>query len=270
MYEFLTDSPDQPPKQVRRRWWPLVARAGVALYVLAFIAFLVWRSPQPNIVASASQSIGPAALVTEMDHERGQVVEGESLASNQPTTETLPIPASSTRSNVPPATIAPSAAAAAAPLDVPISRPRAAPGRLRIPTIGVDAPIVVAGPPVNGQLQAPPDADSVVWYGFTAEPGMPGNVLIAGHVDLGQRTAVFWNLRLLAPGDTVSVRTSGVEAKYVVDRSYAVSGDTTDTATIIGTRAGPATLTLITCDGSFISSRHAYDQRRIVVASLRS
>lgn len=142
-------------------------------------------------------------------------------------------------------------------------------GRLVIPSIGVSARITEAGPPINGQLQAPADADSVVWYGFSAVPGQSGNALIAGHVDLGQRTAVFWDLRLVRPGDTIIIESASGALTYVVERSYTVRGDTSDTANIIGTRSGPPTITLITCDGSFVASTRSYDQRRIVVASLR-
>ena len=57
---------------------------------------------------------------------------------------------------------------------------------------------------------------------------------------------------------------------YVVDRVYAVPFDTPDTSGIVGRRSGPSTLTIVTCAGTFNAARHLYDQRLVVVGSLRS
>jgi hypothetical protein len=56
----------------------------------------------------------------------------------------------------------------------------------------------------------------------------------------------------------------------VVDRVYTVPFDTLDTAPIVGRRSGASTLTIVTCAGTFNAARHLYDQRLVVVGSLRS
>jgi LPXTG-site transpeptidase (sortase) family protein len=157
---------------------------------------------------------------------------------------------------------------AAAPVPPVVSAPTGA--RLRIPRIGVDAPMQTLGLAANGQMPAPTDDSSVAWYDFSAAPGGPGNALLAGHVDWVDHAAVFWHLRTLVPGDAISVTSGGQTFMYVVDRVYSVPFDLADTSGIVGRRSGPPTLTIVTCAGTFNTARHLYDQRLVVVGSLRS
>jgi LPXTG-site transpeptidase (sortase) family protein len=237
----------------RRQKRVFVVRAAIAFLTLAFVV-----SSSPRVLTTTSAHVAAQNEAPTVRSEPG-AAPPEELVNRQ--TSSFTASAESPEGD-------PQASPSTSVLPVAPVRNLAF-DRVRIPAIGVDAPIEEAGPPLNGQLQAPSSADSVVWYNFTAEPGTAGNVLLAGHVDLGRRTAVFWNLRLLEAGDAIIVHTSRGEATYVVERTYTVTSDTTDTALIIGNRSGQPTLTLITCDGAFVTSRHGYDQRRIVVASLR-
>lgn len=169
----------------------------------------------------------------------------------------------------PPAAAAQASAPAVAAVGVPAA-PTPLGMRLRIPRIGVDAPMVSMGLGAGGQMPAPADDSSVAWYDFSAAPGGPGNALLAGHVDWVDHAAVFWHLRTVAPGDSITVTSSGQTFVYGVDRVYTVPFDVADTTGIVGRRTGAPTLTIVTCAGTFNAARHLYDQRLVVVSSLRS
>jgi LPXTG-site transpeptidase (sortase) family protein len=142
--------------------------------------------------------------------------------------------------------------------------------RIRIPAIGVDAAVQRFSIDADGQMQVPHDADTVAWYDFSAVAGAPGNALMAGHVDWGRGEAVFWALSALRKGDQIVVSSTQKEAVFAVEKSYSVPYDSADTASIVGSRMGAPTLTLITCSGPFDRTTHQYEQRLIVVASLQS
>ena len=73
------------------------------------------------------------------------------------------------------------------------------PGRVRIPALNVDAPVINVGASDRGVMDAPtskalhsPYWTSVFWYAPGAVPGQAGNAVIAGHVDrVGGDPAVF-------------------------------------------------------------------------------
>jgi sortase (surface protein transpeptidase) len=55
-------------------------------------------------------------------------------------------------------------------------------------------------------MPSPVGPQEVIWYDFSALPGMggrpgDGNTVLAGHVDYGVDPAVFWNLRDVKQGD---------------------------------------------------------------------
>ncbi len=178
-----------------------------------------------------------------------------------------------------PASEAPTAAAAAAaaPIAGPVTgaptprvaaRPPAPPVvRVRIPSLGVDAPILQMGVDAAGAMEIPQSSSTVAWYGFTALPGTAGNAVMAGHVTWGGARAVFNQLQALRPGDAIEVQTGEGGVRYAVQRTYLVRPEEADIAHIIGPREGPQTLTLITCGGEFDSSAREYDHRVIVFAT---
>jgi hypothetical protein len=58
------------------------------------------------------------------------------------------------------------------------------PTRLRIPAIGVDAPVLPVGVQSGGGLAIPPDPADVGWWAGGGFPGQPtGAVVLAGHID---------------------------------------------------------------------------------------
>lgn len=131
--------------------------------------------------------------------------------------------------------------------------PRSAPERLRIPVIGVDAPVTELGLDEAGVLEVPPAdrTDAAGWYADGPAPGEPGTAVLAGHVDSPAGPAVFYLLGGLTRGSTVSVtRRDGSTARFSVYAVEAYDKDDFPTRTVYrSTRA--AELRIITCGGGY-------------------
>jgi LPXTG-site transpeptidase (sortase) family protein len=138
-----------------------------------------------------------------------------------------------------------------------------------IPTLDVNAPVEAKGIDAYGVMESPDGPEDVVWYNFSAEPGLGGNAVFGGHVDyVDFGPAVFWGLRDLVQGDLIEVRLkSGTVYRYRVVASARVDADAG--ANDLGRVVGPTeqeVITLITCDGTFDPASQTYDQRLIVRA----
>jgi LPXTG-site transpeptidase (sortase) family protein len=156
-------------------------------------------------------------------------------------------------------------AAVPGPSSTPVST--AAITRLRIPTIGVDAAVVVKGLDGDGAMETPDDPWEVAWYDFSARPGTGSNVVFAGHVDHRDvGPAVFWDLEKLQPDSLIEVHLDDA----VVYRYRVIAKDTVDVATApVAQIVGPTptdSVTLITCAGSFDQTTQEYDQRLVLRA----
>jgi LPXTG-site transpeptidase (sortase) family protein len=144
--------------------------------------------------------------------------------------------------------------------------------RLVIPSIDVDAGIVVVGVDASGAMGTPSNGWDVGWYDFSTVPGQPGNSVMTGHVDYYDvGAAVFWRLRDLGPGDDVQVHLSDGDGvvTYEVTGVESYAAGTAPVDAIIGPTADDV-LTLITCDGWFNPSIREYDHRLVVRAELVS
>ena len=95
----------------------------------------------------------------------------------------------------------------------------AAPVRIRIPAIDVDARLVSLG--LNDdQSMVVPNFGLAGWYEPGPLPGTPGPAVIAAHVDSVNGPDVFFRLKELAEGDEVVVELAdGDTATFVVTRS---------------------------------------------------
>ncbi len=142
--------------------------------------------------------------------------------------------------------------------------------RFKIPSIGVDAPVTVRVIGDDGVMQPPNGRFDVVWYDFSAYggeggyPGSGGNAVFAGHVDYHPNyEAVFWDLHLVGPGDLIEVDLpDGTPIHYSVQWSQTISPDT-DFGQFV-TQTGEETITIVTCQGTFNSATHQYDERLVV------
>jgi hypothetical protein len=144
----------------------------------------------------------------------------------------------------------------------------AAPVRVRIETLGIDAPVAPVGIDVaHGVLGVPPAIRRTAWWRDGAAPGArTGAVLIAGHVDNAKLGAgAFFKLHQARAGDRVTVTTAAGRTftyRVVSVRDYPKSRLP---ASVYSTRGRPR-LVLVTCGGPFIESEGHYRDNVVLAA----
>jgi LPXTG-site transpeptidase (sortase) family protein len=140
------------------------------------------------------------------------------------------------------------------------------PVAIRIPSIQVDTE-VERRPIVNGLMADPTGPFVVAWYGATSRLGVPGNVVMAGHVDYaGVGPAVFARVGELQPDDLIEVTGEDVKVyQFHVTWTKLVDAENPPLDEIVG-ETQVESLTLITCGGDFNYSTQRYLQRLIVRA----
>ncbi|MFD1661516.1 class F sortase [Streptomyces caeni] len=141
--------------------------------------------------------------------------------------------------------------------------------RVRIPALGVNAPVVPVALDPSGWVDAPPPGNTNLagWFTGAVSPGERGTAVIVGHVDNSQGPAVFYGLGGLRKGHRVEVqrqdgRTAvfGVYGVKVFDKKN-FPGDT-----VYGNKGVPE-LRVITCGGAF-SEDEGYEGNVVVFARL--
>ena len=155
----------------------------------------------------------------------------------------------------PTSTEAPGVAALPAPKPAPGVKPLPAsvPVRIRIPAIGVNAPITLLNLDKSRQLQVPSDTNRNLagWYRGGPAPGTAGNAIMDGHVDTHQGPAVFYNLGSLHKGNVVEVdRKDGTAALFTVDAIEVYEKSSFPSTRVYGPTKDPQ-LRLITCGGGY-------------------
>lgn len=163
--------------------------------------------------------------------------------------------------------------------------PRADYGRLRIPSIGVDAAIGAhaiardeAGMPI------PYGPGDVAWYDFEADvfggaPGGGGNAVFSAHVDYNalvpyagvrfRGPGAFADLDDLEVGDAVEVLRDGEVYRYAVSWSRMVdASDLEAWGRVLSSATSIDSVTLFTCDGLFDARTVSYSHRLVVRAEL--
>jgi sortase (surface protein transpeptidase) len=123
---------------------------------------------------------------------------------------------------------------------------------------------------VTNYLVAPshPRYDSA-WYNKSALPGQTGAVLIDGHVSSWNSHGVFYGLKSLVPGDTMSLQTgSGTVLNYKVVKTVIYKSNAVDmNAAISPVDPNKPGLNLITCTGDVIPGTSRFSDRLIVFTS---
>ncbi len=147
----------------------------------------------------------------------------------------------------------------------------AAPARLIIPAIGVNATVQSTGLSWkgNGTMGIPTNFTDVAWYNQGPKPGMPGIAVINGHVDgKDVEEAVFYNLGTLKLGDAVEVvDKKGNTARFRVVGSKVYDYDSPTADIFIGD-GSQSLINLITCSGDWDKEKKLYRQRIVVTAEL--
>ena len=123
-----------------------------------------------------------------------------------------------------------------------------------IPKIGIDWPVVLSD---NEHL---PEFRGVGWLMGSSFPGVPGNMVLFGH--LGGAHGTFMRLNELQPGDEFSIFTEARELHYRVRSSHETTPD--DVGVLAPTDYASATL--ITCSGPWDPVAQT-NQRRLIVSA---
>ncbi|GAA3070525.1 class F sortase [Streptomyces glomeratus] len=147
---------------------------------------------------------------------------------------------------------------------------RSAPKRIIIPQIGVDAPFTKLSLDASGHLNPPPvtNRNLVGWYKNGVAPGERGTALVVGHVDTKTGAAVFVFLRLLKPGNSVTItRADGSTARFQVDSVETFSKAHFPDKRVYANAPTPQ-LRLITCGGDYDHAAHEYLSNTVVFAHL--
>ncbi len=177
-------------------------------------------------------------------------------------------PASSQTPQNPPASPAPGSAPRPATTRVAQSG-AAAPLRITIPSIGVEAPVGTVGLDTDGAIGVPRDVTTTAWYRYSPSPGTLGPSVIVGHVDsAADGPGVFYALGRLRPGEPISVdRADGSTARFTVTAVIEVPKGAFPTAHVYGNTTRPE-LRLITCGGHFDTTTSHYLDNVIAFAAL--
>jgi sortase (surface protein transpeptidase) len=139
----------------------------------------------------------------------------------------------------------------------------AAPQRLRIPDIDVDAALQLLHLQPDGTLAPPQGWVDAGWYADGTRPGETGPAVIAGHVDSKQGPAVFYRLDKLRPGALVEVLRDGRWIAFRVTEVARYPKNSFPTGRVYGPTPDPQ-LRLITCGGVF--DRGSYLDNTVVYA----
>ncbi|WP_419995036.1 class F sortase [Streptomyces boninensis] len=148
--------------------------------------------------------------------------------------------------------------------------PSATPTRLKIPTIGVNAPLTGLSLENGGRLAAPPEDERnlVGWYEDGITPGSRGTAIAAGHVDIPSGPAVFYNLGTLNKGMYIDIdRADHRTARFIIDAIEVYPTDTFPSTKVYADRHR-AELRLITCGGGYDTTHHRYRGNVVVYAHL--
>ena len=161
--------------------------------------------------------------------------------------------------------------------------PTANRGRLRIPGLGVDAPLGVRAVPASLQMPAPTGPSDVVLYDFAVAPqfgGLPGgggNAVFSGHVDYSYKLpyananytglGVFALLRTAQPSsDQVQVTLDGRTTTYTVEWVRTLSAQSGNWGDVLAHDIGGDHITIVTCDGAFNPTTLEYSDRTVLRA----
>lgn len=143
---------------------------------------------------------------------------------------------------------------------VPVVEPEAG-LRIKIASIGVNAPIVPVGETRDGNMDVPNSTGTVGLYQNGAKPGEVGNAVMAGHEGFPGQKSVFTNLHLLKAGDTVTISQDGAPMQFRVIKTAVMTPAEAPLQEIFGPTTGTH-LNLITCAGTW--DGHSYDKRLVV------
>lgn len=137
-----------------------------------------------------------------------------------------------------------------------------------IPKISVSAMVKQIGIVKDNQIGTPANVHDAGWYDQSAKPGQPGAMLIDGHVSSWESHGVFYDLKKLEVGDSITIqRGDGVVVSYKVSKIETYDADKVDMAAALAPiNPEKPGLNLITCTGNVIKDTNEFDKRIVVFA----
>ncbi len=161
--------------------------------------------------------------------------------------------------------------AKAPPGEFPVLDP-STPKQIRIPSIGVDAPMHAVGAEADGTIATPSlkQTNEAGWYKDGPSPGQYGPAIVVGHVDTRDRPAVFHRVRELRPGAQIEIlRRDGTVAVFEVNSVEQYNKSKLPADKVYQDYSRPS-LRLITCGGNWVGGDDGYADNVIAFASLIS
>ncbi len=237
---------------------------GTTALLLAAMLIGGWLNASSHVTPLGP--VGASSSMVEADSPRvetGLLVDRDTLSGE---IAVLPLP----ETWVPPRRSTAEAVARASPIREPLLvMPRLAePVRIRIPSIGVDAPIQAVDLAPDGSLAITDDGDTVFWYRGSAYPGWPGRTLLAGHLDRVEGGwAVFAGLHRLQPGSAVLLELADGRVLHYTMTGQARAASTNLPAELL-TSQNESELVLITCAGWWDPRRRTYSDNLLVFTRL--
>jgi sortase (surface protein transpeptidase) len=231
---------------------------GALVIVAALAAWVAVGTPR---LGAAEFGVAPAASSADV---ADPAPEGAPDGAPDPAPEAEPDPARDTPTATPPPAPEPSpftTTAPRGPIDITTW-----PTAVRIPRLGVDAPVEPVGVGTEGELIIPHSPMDVGWYQGGSVPGEPGVALLTSHVDTRtEGRGVFAGLVRLDAGDVVTtVAADGTEQRWTVTaRTQHLK---TDLPPALFSRSGLPVLALVTCGGPFDATVRSYRDNVIVWA----
>ncbi len=191
--------------------------------VRLIVAGLGQEAPSPSVEVAPTAAEGFAPSPTEPTHTPIPT-HSPTVTAPPPTQALTPTPAPPTKTPTPTLTLTPTLPPSPTPFPVTAwgDMPRGAIGRIVIPAIERDAPILEVGwhiEEIGGQRVAVWDtlSGAVGHHRGSAPLGGPGNTVLSGHTG-GKGGGVFRRLWDLQPGDEVWIITrEGQEYLYIVE-----------------------------------------------------
>ncbi|MEV4948484.1 class F sortase [Streptomyces sp. NPDC053755] len=261
-----------------RRQRRLLRLARTVVVALSLVVGGIWwaqdgePSGPPIAAAPAAHGAAAAAAPAVSGHHADQKPKAPPEPAPPPRPTADPEPSADPRPKPKPKPEAKAKAkpeAEAGPASPPAPLARSRPTGLAVPAITIEAPVVGLGLDASGRLATPPvDNPRVVgWYRNGPSPGERGTAVVVGHRDTRSGPAIFLNLNVLSPGNTVRVaRADGRVAVFTVDkvRTYTKAGFPDEE--VYGSRGRPE-LRLLTCGGAF-DPKKGYESNVVVYAHL--
>ncbi|HSW65644.1 MAG TPA: class F sortase [Bacillota bacterium] len=221
------------PVRPRRAWkaWAVAGMAAVIFGIGLFVSVQGWKTNHQAVAA-----------VTHL---------AQSVATQTASADTATVPST------------------AQPSTNDLSSYNVAPDKPRyitIDKIGVHARVLSLGLTADGALAVPGNVFDAGWYNRSSLPGQPGAMVIDGHVSSWTTNGVFYDLKKLAAGDTLSIeRGDGQKFTYKVVRTVLYDAESVDMQALTqAITAGKPGLNLITCAGKVKPGTSEFTQRLAV------